>query len=102
VGRSVDVLGLGFTFFSGAVEAWLVDALNATGYSGPLEAAFGRGQVISGIAMLTGALAGGLIAQHAGVGVPFVLRGAILLVTFAVAFRLMRDIGFTPGAARDP
>src|ERR687891_2702326 len=26
------LLGLGFTFFSGAVEAWLVDALNATGY----------------------------------------------------------------------
>jgi MFS family permease len=27
-------LGLGFTFFSGAVEAWLVDALKATGYQG--------------------------------------------------------------------
>ena len=26
------LLGLGFTFFSGAVEAWLVDALTATGY----------------------------------------------------------------------
>src|SRR5436190_23131394 len=28
------VLGLGFTFFSGAVEAWLIDALNATGFDG--------------------------------------------------------------------
>ena len=28
------LLGLGFTFFSGAVEAWLVDALTATGYTG--------------------------------------------------------------------
>src|SRR5215208_1819569 len=28
------LLGLGFTFFSGAVEAWLVDALTATGFSG--------------------------------------------------------------------
>ena len=27
------LLGLGFTFFSGATEAWLVDALNATGYT---------------------------------------------------------------------
>src|SRR4029453_17982033 len=26
------LLGLGFTFFSGAVEAWLVDALTFTGY----------------------------------------------------------------------
>src|SRR5918995_2978092 len=28
------LLGLGFTFFSGATEAWLVDALAATGFSG--------------------------------------------------------------------
>src|SRR5215203_4361948 len=27
------LLGLGFTFFSGATEAWLVDALAATGYT---------------------------------------------------------------------
>src|SRR5215510_15419463 len=28
------LIGLGFTFFSGAVEAWLVDALTATGFTG--------------------------------------------------------------------
>ena len=28
------LLGLGFTFFSGAVDAWLVDALAATGFRG--------------------------------------------------------------------
>src|SRR5215216_3356408 len=38
------LLGLGFTFFSGAVEAWLVDALRATGFTGELEPVFGRGQ----------------------------------------------------------
>ena len=27
---------------------------------------------------------------------PFVLRGVVLVVMFGVAFRLMRDIGFTP------
>src|SRR5439155_22484275 len=31
------LIGLGFTFFSGAVEAWLVDALKATGFTGALE-----------------------------------------------------------------
>jgi MFS family permease len=51
-------LGLGFTFFSGAVEAWLVDALHATGFTGELEAVLGRGQVVAGVAMFTGALAG--------------------------------------------
>ena len=30
------LLGLGFTFFSGATEAWLVDALKFTGFKGSL------------------------------------------------------------------
>jgi MFS family permease len=90
------LLGLGFTFFSGAVEAWLVDALTATGFTGELEPVFGRGQVVTGAAMLTGSVAGGFIAQQASLGVPFVLRGLVLIVMFVVAFRLMHDIGFTP------
>jgi MFS family permease len=90
------LLGLGFTFFSGAVEAWLVDALNATGFTGELETVFGRGQMVSGAAMLTGSVAGGFIAQQTTLGVPFVLRGVVLVVMFAVAFTLMHDVGFTP------
>ena len=90
------LIGLGFTFFSGAVEAWLVDALTATGFTGQLEAVFGRGQVVGGAAMLIGSAAGGFIAQQTSLGVPFVLRGLILLVMFVVAFALMHDIGFTP------
>jgi MFS family permease len=90
------LLGLGFTFFSGAVEAWLVDALAATGFTGELEAVFGRGQIVTGAAMLTGSAAGGFIAQQTSLGVPFVLRGLILIVMFGVAFRLMHDVGFTP------
>ncbi len=89
------LLGLGFTFFSGAVEAWLVDGLTATGFTGDLESVFGRGQIVSGAAMLVGSVAGGFIAQQVSLGMPFVVRGAILLVMFAVAFRLMHDVGFT-------
>src|SRR3954463_1733688 len=90
------LLGLGFTFFSGAVEAWLVDALAATGYTGKLETVFGRGQIVTGAGMLGGSVAGGFIAQQVSLGAPFVIRGAILLVMFVVAFRLMHDVGFTP------
>jgi MFS family permease len=90
------LLGLGFTFFSGAVEAWLVDALAATGFTGELETVFGRGQIVSGAAMLTGSVAGGFIAQQTTLGVPFVLRGVVLVVMFAIAFTLMHDVGFTP------
>jgi MFS family permease len=96
------LLGLGFTFFSGAVEAWLVDALTATGFTGELEAVFGRGQVVTGVGMLTGSVAGGFIAQQASLGMPFVIRGAILVVMFALAFRLMHDIGFTPDKGGRP
>jgi MFS family permease len=90
------LLGLGFTFFSGAVEAWLVDALTATGFTGDLETVFGRGQIVTGAGMLTGSVAGGFIAQQVSLGAPFVLRGLILIVMFVAAFRLMHDVGFTP------
>lgn len=90
------LLGLGFTFFSGAVEAWLVDALGACGFDGDMESVFGRGQVVTGAAMLTGSLAGGFIAELTSLGVPFVLRGGVLAVMFVVAYRLMHDIGFSP------
>jgi MFS family permease len=96
------LIGLGFTFFSGAVEAWLVDALAATGFTGTMESVFGRGQVVTGVAMLGGSVAGGVIAQQTNLGVPFVLRGLILLVMFVVAFRLMHDIGFTPSKGGGP
>ena len=95
-------LGLGFTFFSGAVEAWLVDALAATGFTGQLEQVFGRGQIVSGAAMLTGSVAGGFVAAQTSLGVPFVLRALVLAVMFAVAFRLMWDVGFTPEKGKGP
>jgi MFS family permease len=96
------LLGLGFTFFSGAVEAWLVDALAATEYAGSLEAVFGRGLVITGIAMFTGSVLGGVVAQVTNLGVPFLLRAGVLVVMFVFAFVVMRDLGFTPDSSRGP
>jgi MFS family permease len=96
------LIGLGFTFFSGALQAWVVDALTATGFTGDMDAVFGHGQAVTGAAMLTGSVAGGFIAQQTSLGVPFVLRAVVLAVMFAVASRLMRDIGFTPAATGRP
>jgi MFS family permease len=96
------LIGLGFTFFSGAVEAWLVDALTFAGYEGGLEAVLGRGQMISGVAMLGGSIAGGVIAQVTSLGVPFLLRVGVLLGMFALAYRLMHDLGFAPEPAQHP
>lgn len=93
------LLGLGFTFFSGATEAWLVDGLTQTGYEGTLESAFAKGQIAGGVAMLTGTLAGGAIAQATTLGVPYILRAAVLGLTFLVALISMRDVGFAPRRA---
>ena len=95
-------LGLGFTFFSGAVQAWLVDALKASGFDGKLEAVFAKGEIAEGVAMLTGSVAGGFIAQHTNLGVPYILRAVILGITFAAAFILMRDVGFEPNRSKRP
>jgi len=90
------LLGLGFTFLSGATEAWLVDALGATGFTGNLESVFGRGQTVAGVAMLTGSVLGGVVAQLTSLGVPFLLRAVMLGVALVAAFWFMRDLGFSP------
>ncbi|KRC61367.1 MFS transporter [Agromyces sp. Root81] len=96
------LLGLGFTFFSGAVEAWLVDALAATGYTGGLERVFGRGLALAGAAMFIGSIAGGVVAQATNLGVPFLIRAGILVVMFIVAALVMHDLGFTPAGRAHP
>jgi MFS family permease len=96
------LLGLGFTFFSGATEAWLVDALKYTGFKGNLESVFAKGQIVSGAAMLSGSVVGGLVAQWTNLGVPYILRALALVVTFAVAFLYMRDWGFVPKPGKHP
>jgi len=96
------LLGLGFTFFSGATEAWLVDALSASGYRGNLESVFGRAQIVAGAAMLVGSVLGGVLAQLTDLGMPYVVRAALLGVTVVVAWTFMRDIGFTPARDASP
>lgn len=90
------LLGLGYTFFSGATEAWLVDAMAHSGYKDDLEHVFAKGMSVSGVAMLVGSVAGGMVAQATDLGVPYLLRAGFLLLTFVVAFFFMRDWGFTP------
>jgi MFS family permease len=96
------LLGLGFTFFSGATEAWLVDALGATGFTGTLETVLGRAQTVSGVAMLVGSVSGGVIAQVTNLGVPYILRAAMLGAVLLVAARFMHDIGFSPRRGANP
>ena len=93
------VLGLGYTFYSGAVEAWLVDALRATGFDDPVDRVLARGAAISSIAMLVGSVAGGLLgSMH--LSVPYLVRSVLLLAAFFIGYRAMHDTGFTVRAVR--
>ena len=93
------LLGFGYTFFSGALEAWLVDALADAGYHGELDPIFAKSQIVTGVAMLVGTIAGGFIAQIAALGTPYLVRAGLQLVSFVVAFAIMKDVGFTPERA---
>ncbi len=86
-------LGLGFSFYSGALEAWLVDALAASGFDGNLDTVFSHGAIVSGAAMLIGTLAGGLLGQL-DLRLPFLARSALLVLAFAIALLGLRDLGF--------
>lgn len=88
-------IGLGFTFYSGAMEAWLVDGVQSLGYEGQMDGIFANAQIIGGIAMLFGTVGGGFLGQIDLV-LPFLVRSALLLVLLVLAFSGMHDIGFQP------
>lgn len=89
-------LGLGFTFLSGAFEAWLADALEHSGSKEKFEAVLAKGEIVEGAAMLTGSVAGGAIAQLTNLGVPYVVRAVLLVLNLIFAAALMKDLGFEP------
>jgi MFS family permease len=91
------ILGLGYTFYSGAVEAWAVDALRATGYQSELDNLFARASIVASIAMITGTILGGVLGQL-DLSLPYLARAALVRLAFAVGFGIMHDIGFTPRA----
>src|SRR5204863_7721662 len=87
-------LGLGYTFYTGAVDAWLVDALKATGYTGPLESVFARGQMVFGAAMLLGTWSGGALGQM-NLALPYLVRAGVVVRLFALVWFAMRQVGYT-------
>ncbi len=93
------ILGLGYTFYSGAVEAWLVDALKATGYQHELDRVFARASIVSSVAMIVGTVGGGLLGEI-DLSIPYLARTAAVLGALAVGFLTMHDIGFEPRALR--
>jgi len=91
------LLGFGFTFYTGAVDAWMVDALHAVGYEGQLEPIFARYGMVFGVSMLLGTTAGGLLGQLQ-LWVPYAVRAVVLVPAIAIGLVWMRELGFVPRA----
>ena len=87
------LIGLGFTFQTGAIDAWLVDALDHVGYELPLDGVFARGGVVFGVAMLAGTLSGGFLGQL-DLAYPYYVRVAVLVVCLVYSMLVMQDLGF--------
>lgn len=92
------LLGLGFTFYTGALDAWMVDALKHLGHSEPLDRVFARSQMVFGVAMLCGTTLGGLLGQ-VHLYYPYLLRAALIVPTFVVAWAGMKELGWAPPRA---
>ena len=90
-------LGLGFALYSGAVEAWLVDALNAVNYEGELENVFARAAIITNALMLVGTVGGGLLG-NLDLAIPYGVRALLLAIVTIWAYIFMHDIGYAPRA----
>lgn len=93
------LLGFGFTFYTGAVDAWMVDALHALGYEGRLEPIFARYGMVFGVSMLIGTTAGGLLGQLE-LWVPYAVRAVILVPAIAIGLVWMRELGFEARALK--
>lgn len=91
------VLGLAFTFYTGAVEAWVVDALHSTGYKGKMDSIFAKAGMVRNVTMLIGTISGGVIGTYS-LRLPFVIRSVTLVMAAVVAFFGMKELGFTPRA----
>jgi MFS family permease len=89
------LIGLGFTFQTGAVDAWMVDALDAAGWTGPKERVFAWGSMAAGAAMIAGSLLGGFLGQI-NLIIPYLVRAAVLVAAFVLVLVLVRDSGFVP------
>ena len=93
-------LGLGYTFFSGALEAWLVDELHHVNFKGSLDPIFGKAQVVAGAAMLVGTISGGYIAQTTNLGVPYLVRCVLQIICLLIAIVVMKEASFKPQKAK--
>lgn len=93
------VLGLGFTFYTGAVEAWVVDELKTAGSEEDLDPVFATGEAVASTAMFIGTIGGGLLGTL-DIVYPYYARTGLLFVLFFFGLVFMKERGFKPSINR--
>ncbi|MEU4154886.1 MFS transporter [Actinoplanes sp. NPDC026670] len=88
------VWGIGYTFTSGAIEAWIADEVGEA----QLTHVFLRGERLELGAMVLGSVAAGAVGVF-DLRLPMLLAGGGYLVLAFVLVALMREPHFTPAAA---
>ena len=95
------IAALAFTFASGALDAWVVDALKQKGYEGRIDFIFSHAGIIGPSASLIGGLIGGYLGSI-NLGLPFgigaVISFAALLVTIFYVkeeFKVKKSLSLT-------
>lgn len=87
------LLGLGFTFYTGAVDAWMVDALHSVNSVIRTENVFARSAIVAGVFMVIGTTAGGVLGQI-GLWLPYLGRTLLLVPALVLGLTSMPDLGF--------
>jgi len=89
------VLGLGFTFFSGAAEAWAVDELKSAGESDASASLFAHAATAASVTMLIGTILGGFLG-NIDYRIPYILRAVLFLLMLSLTIFGMPETGWRP------
>lgn len=88
-------LGLGYTFHTGSIEAWAVDALRHVGAEASVERVLAWGMVAYGTSALAGTACSGLLGQI-DLALPYYVRMCAFAACMWLVWTKMRDVGFQP------
>lgn len=92
------IAGIGVAFFSGAMEAWVIDSLKASKYTGSIEKVFSRGSILNSLGIIIGGIVGGYIAGF-NLGLPFLLASIGMFSVAGLAAWLIKESPHQNGLA---
>lgn len=81
---------LGITFITGALDAWMIDAVDEGEYVGKIDYILSQAQLYSRIAVIIGGLLGGYLAMI-NLAIPFLAEGFISLIGLVFVWSFVKE-----------